>query len=107
MKAEVQVGDVVRVSYEGVVESTSGAGGSSMLVNGTWHYTNRSVVTSVEIIRPALRVGWHRVTTADGLRGITARHWDGNRWGQSELGVHGASDITWTSIGFLGGGDDE
>ena len=56
MKGEVQVGDVVRVSYEGTVETVmSNSGG--VRVNGAWHHVHSRAVTSVEIIEPALRVG--------------------------------------------------
>lgn len=108
MKAKV--GDTVRVSYEGVVESASGAGGSSIRVNGTWHYTDRSVVTSVEIITPALQVGWHEVFRPSCRSdGTFARYWDGSLWSSSPTA--GAGQLvgrdSWVSIKFLGGACDE
>lgn len=95
-------GDTVRVTYEGEVDTVHA---TAFRMAGIWHYHSGRTVTSVEVIEPALQVGWHRVEDGEN-GGIRARHWDGERWGYTE-DRHPTLRTAYRSLGFLGGDDGE
>lgn len=103
------VGDRVRVTYEGEVETV---GGKGLRIDGLWHYFLSSVARrapQIEVIEPALQVGWHRTVAPHaivGVAAVVARHWDGHQWGGSETS-HPTVRSAFRSIEFLGGGCDE
>lgn len=97
--SDIKVGDEVEITYRGVVEAT--ASPSSFRMDGAWHRHDGPVAGTVKVITPALEIGWHRV---EGLEGhVTARHWDGERWGSFE-NRHPTGRSAYRSVEFLGGG---
>jgi hypothetical protein len=66
------------------------------------HLTGAQAV-SVEKIRPALRVGWHRVTRPHNPQ-VQSMYWSGSEWFYSEEGSSPSSCYAWESVGYLGTG---
>lgn len=101
-----KVGDTVRIVIEGEVRNDWG--NSVFVVGGAGEAgstlaTKADYVVSVEQIKPALQVGWHRVLPADDMEAVTAMYWSGTDWKYNES-TSRSSINRWTSVGYLGTG---
>ena len=99
-----KTGDVVRVVLEGEVRTDWGDSfvigradeGGSTIAGKSKH------VVSVEQVKPALQVGWHRAKYSEGDP-VEALYWDGSAWFYNEK-CNTSTALSWESVGYLGTG---